>query len=64
MNLKDAKTEKTLKPGDNGTKKMGAKYGWKLVKVRYRYDREKKLRYKTVELIEDFSAIKDKKNKK
>jgi len=58
MNLKHAKTEKTMKPGQPGTKKVAAKYGFKLVTVRYRYDRINKMRYKTVELIEDFGALK------
>lgn len=40
-----------LKPGQRGTKKLLAQYGDKLVCVRYRYDVERKKRYKTVELI-------------
>lgn len=46
-------TKLTLKPGQRGTKKLLKKYGNRLVCVRYRYDEEKKLRYKTVELIVD-----------
>ena len=42
-----------LKPGQAGTKKMVAKYGDRLICVRYRYDDINKKRYKTVELIED-----------
>ena len=45
----------TRKPGEKGTKQLTALYGEKLVRVRYRYDAEKKLRYKTVELIVDVS---------
>ncbi len=59
-------TKLTLKPGQRGTKKLLKKYGNRLICVRYRYDEEKKLRYKTVELIVDVSewepkedAIKD-----
>ena len=44
-------TRLTLKPGQRGTKKLLKRYGDRLVCVRYRYDRAKKKRYKTVELI-------------
>jgi hypothetical protein len=47
------KTRLTLKPGQNGTKKLVAKYGTRLVAVRYRYDPEYRPRLKTVELIEE-----------
>ena len=47
------KTRLTLKPGQNGTKKLVAKYGRKLVAVRYRYDPDHRVRLKTVELIEE-----------
>lgn len=40
-----------LLPGKKGTKKLLLKYGKQLVCVRYRYDTERKKRYKTVELI-------------
>ena len=40
-----------LKPGQRGTKKLLAEYGEKLLCVRYRYDKERKKRVKTVELI-------------
>ena len=39
------------KPGDPGTQKLVARYGERLVSVRYRYDPAKGKRYKTVELI-------------
>jgi hypothetical protein len=39
------------KPGDPGTLKLVAKYGDRLLNVRYRYDPAKGKRYKTVELI-------------
>jgi hypothetical protein len=44
-------TRLKLRPGDRGTKQLVAKYGDRLVCVRYRYDAENKRRYKTVELI-------------
>jgi hypothetical protein len=47
------KTRLTLAPGANGTKKLVERYGQRLVCVRYRYDRERRTRIKTVELIED-----------
>ena len=48
----------TRRPGEPGTQKLVAKYGGKLVALRYRYDAAKAKRYKTVELIiaeEDWS---------
>lgn len=39
------------KPGEPGTQKLVARYGNRLVSVRYRCDPEKGKRYKTVELI-------------
>lgn len=47
------KTRLTLRPGQNGTKKLKAKYGDRLVAVRFRYDPKLRLRLKTVELIEE-----------
>lgn len=47
------KTRVSLKPGDKGTRQLHAKYGDKLVCVRYRYDAKSRMRYKTVELIVD-----------
>ena len=43
----------TLAPGQNGTKKLLARYGDRLVCVRHRYDAARALRHKTVELIVD-----------
>lgn len=43
----------TLWPGQKGTKKLQARYGKRLVCVRYRYDADRLRRYKTVELIEE-----------
>ena len=45
------KTKLHLKPGQKGTKRLVAQYGDRLVCVRYRYDEQKKKRFKTVELI-------------
>ncbi len=44
-------TRLSLAPGQNGTKKLLARYGERLVCVRYRYDAARKVRHKTVELI-------------
>jgi hypothetical protein len=40
-----------LKPGQKGTKQLLAQYGDRLVCVRYRYDVQRKKRFKTVELL-------------
>lgn len=47
------KTRLTLKPGQNGTKKLQVKYGGRLLAVRYRYDEARRVRLKTVELVEE-----------
>ncbi|MEA2570769.1 MAG: hypothetical protein QOI24_2770 [Acidobacteriota bacterium] len=47
------RTRLTLKPGRPGTKRLLTEYGDRLVCVRYRYDDERKIRCKTVELIVD-----------
>ena len=39
--------------GKPGTKKLTERYGEDLVCVRYKYDREKQIKYKTVEIIVD-----------
>src|SRR5438093_758181 len=44
-----------MTPGANGTKGLVARYGDRLVCVRYRYDEERRKRLKTVELIEEES---------
>lgn len=41
----------TLLPGANGTKALLREYGDQLVCVRYRYDKKKHKRYKTIEII-------------
>ena len=43
----------TLAPGQNGTKQLLKEYGDQLVCVRYRYDKARHKRIKTVELIVD-----------
>ena len=44
-------TRLKLKPGQRGTKRLLDEYGDRLVCVRYRYDEQRKRRFKTVELI-------------
>lgn len=44
-----------LKPGQKGTRKLVELYGSRLVCVRYRYDEQRRKRFKTVELIVDES---------
>ena len=44
-------TRLNLRPGSRGTKKLLAQYGKQLVCIRYRYDEQKRMRYKTIELI-------------
>jgi hypothetical protein len=46
----------TLHPHQRGAKKLLAQYGKHLVCVRYRYDEQRKKRFKTVELIVEESA--------
>src|SRR2546428_4074420 len=48
---KAMRAQVTLQPGRKGTKRLLEQYGAKLVCVRYRYNEERRLRYKTVELI-------------
>lgn len=47
----DMQIKTVRKPGEPGTQKLVAKYGERLVSVRYRYDPQAGKRYKTVELI-------------
>ena len=44
-------TRLTLRPGQNGTKKLVARFGARLLCVRYLYDPATATRHKTVELI-------------
>ena len=45
------RTRLHLKPGQKGTKQLLTQYGDRLVCVRYRYDAQRKKRFKPVELI-------------
>jgi len=47
----DLITEKTMRPGDPGSKKWINQFGEPLVCIRYRYDAKRKMKVKTVELI-------------
>ncbi|MDQ3010439.1 MAG: hypothetical protein M3X11_07020 [Acidobacteriota bacterium] len=40
-----------LAPSQKGTKKLHEQFGDRLLRVQYRYDRELRKRFKTVELI-------------
>ena len=41
----------TMRPGQKGTRKLVARFGDRLLFVRYRYDRKLRKRFTTVELI-------------
>ena len=43
----------TLAPGQNGTKQLLKQYGDQLICVRYRYDKARQKRLKTIEIIVD-----------
>jgi hypothetical protein len=45
------RAKKKLKPGQDDTKSLLNKYGEQLICVRYRYDEERGLRHKTIQLI-------------
>lgn len=49
-------TRLTLRPGQNGARKLTERFGKRLVCVRYRYDGIQRKRYTTVELIVAESA--------
>ena len=49
--LKDMKTHTHLKPGQKGTKRLVEKFGDSLLCVRYRYDENRGVRLKTVEIV-------------
>lgn len=49
--LLSMETRLTLRPGQNGTKKLLERYGERLVRVRYLYEARTGRRLKTVELI-------------
>ena len=62
--MKKSITYRRLTAGQPGTKSMVEKYGDKLVYIRYRYDADKKVKYKTVEIIEDSGVYESKKRDK
>jgi hypothetical protein len=45
------RAKKKLRPGQDDTKSLLNKYGEQLICVRYRYDEERGLRHKTIQLI-------------
>jgi len=47
----------TLKPGDAGTRRLAARFGDKLVCIRYRVDAARGVRYTTAELIVDQAPL-------
>ncbi len=47
----------TLKPGEAGTRRLAARFGDKLVCMRYRVDAARGVRYTTVELIVDQAPL-------
>lgn len=51
--LKEMKAYAHLKPGQRGTMRLHEKYGDALLCVRYRYDENRRVKLKTVELIVD-----------
>lgn len=64
VNYKNAMTRKMIRPGKPGTKKLTQKFGEDLVCVRYRYDKKRKKRYTTVEVVIDESPWNPSKRKK
>jgi len=54
------RTQRILKPGQPGTKKLLERFGDDLLCVRYRYSLKDKRKYKTVELIVDNTPWKPK----
>jgi hypothetical protein len=46
-------TDTTIRPGRRGAKQFVAQYGDRLVCVRYRSDKQRRKRFKTIELIVD-----------
>jgi hypothetical protein len=47
------KIRRIVQPGQPGTKKLVERYGDNLICVRYRYDEDKMMMYKTIEIIID-----------
>src|SRR5690606_16547363 len=57
LDMSDMEVLKTLRPGDNGTKRLTTRYGDRLICVRYRQDKTLNRRYTTVEIIVDEGPI-------
>lgn len=55
--MSSLRTRLSLRPGERGTRKLHARYGDRLVCVRYRYDEATGRRIKTVELIVDETEV-------
>jgi hypothetical protein len=62
--MKKAVTYRRILAGQPGTKRMVEKYGEKLLYIRYKYDSEKRVKYKTVELIEESGIYEGKLSRK
>ena len=58
------KVKRILHPGQPGTKKLVKRYGDNMLCVRYRYDEDKMMKYKTIELIIDEKPMPKKTKKK
>jgi hypothetical protein len=58
------KVRNTVAPPGRGTVKLLAEYGPRLLFVRYRYDAQKKRRYKTAEIVVDEVYWQPRKKKK
>ena len=54
------KVRRILQPGKPGTKKLVKRYGANMLCVRYRYDEDKMMMYKTIEIIIDEKPLKKK----
>ena len=55
--LKDMKSRKHLKPGQDGTKRLLEQYGDSLLCVRYRYDEKRGIQLKTAEIIVEEKVV-------
>ena len=55
--------KKIMQPGQPGTKKLLERYGDNLICVRYRYDDQKRMMYKTIEIIIESKPWQDNKKK-
>ena len=58
------KVRRILQAGQPGTKKLVKRYGDNMLCVRYRYDEDKMMKYKTIELIIDEKPMPRKTKKK